>query len=307
MRGDSKPFDATTKALLETDPAGWLEYAGLGRPAHVRIIDADLATITRAADKVIWVEDAPPWLAQVELQASYDAALPDRMLQYSVLLRGRHSLPVQSVAVLLRPEADGPAMTGHLRHHYPDGQCYLQFQYRVVRAWRQPVEAILTAGLGTLPLAPLSDVRPEALPDVIRRMEQRLRTEATPAEAGVLWTAAFSLMGLRYPPEFTAQLLQGVLDMEESSTYQLILQRGWAKGVAEGKAKGMAEGRVEGRAEGKVAEAIRLLLLQGTQRFGPADARVQASLAAIQDLERIERLALRLLAVESWDELLADA
>lgn len=41
-----KPFDVTTKQLVETDPAAWLEYVGLP-PAQVQIIDADLSTLIR--------------------------------------------------------------------------------------------------------------------------------------------------------------------------------------------------------------------------------------------------------------------
>ena len=60
MRRDAKPYDATTKFLLETDPAGWLEYVGLGRPAVTSIIDADLATVTSSADKVIRRRQSDP-------------------------------------------------------------------------------------------------------------------------------------------------------------------------------------------------------------------------------------------------------
>ena len=81
MRRDAKPYDATTKYLLETDPGGWLEYVGLGRPAATSIIDADLATVTSAADKVIRAEGPNPWLGHLELQSSRDATLPDRLLQ----------------------------------------------------------------------------------------------------------------------------------------------------------------------------------------------------------------------------------
>ncbi len=77
--------------------------------------------------------------------------------------------------------------------------------------------------------------------------------------------------------------------MKESVTYQAIL--------AEGEAKGKAEGRAE--------EARRLILRQGTKRFGPPGASVEAAIVGIGSVERLELLAERLLEVESWDELLA--
>src|SRR5437870_6351451 len=102
-----QPFDATTKDLVEMHPEDWLEYLGLPRAA-VELIDADVSTVTAAADKVLRVLEPKPWLAHLELQSSRDRELPDRKLQYNVLLDRRHQLPVQSIVVLLRPEADGP-------------------------------------------------------------------------------------------------------------------------------------------------------------------------------------------------------
>jgi hypothetical protein len=69
--------------------------------------------------------------------------------------------------------------------------------------------------------------------------------------------------------------------MRESSAYQAILD--------------------EGRQEGM----LRLLLRQGRQKFGsPSDA-IMATLTAITDLDRLERMGDQVLNVSSWDELLA--
>src|SRR5262249_1089399 len=160
-----QPFDTSTKELIETQPADWLEFVGLGR-REVEVINADLATITAAADKVLRVQAPVPWLAHLELQADYDAQLDDRTLQYSRPLRRRHEVAVKSVIVLLRPAADGPRMTGELRYHDPEDDWYPIFRYRVVRVWQKPVEEVLTGGLGALPLAPLTGVAEEQLPGV---------------------------------------------------------------------------------------------------------------------------------------------
>jgi hypothetical protein len=181
-----------------------------------------------------------------------------------------------------------------------------------VRIWQRPVESLFAGGLGILPLAPLADVTPEALPDVLRRMGERFRNEAAPNEAANLWVATQVLMGLRYPPEFTFPLIGGISAMvlgirgiEESSTYQAILAEGVAQGRAQGKDEGRVEGKVEGRVEGRVEEARRLLLLLGQSRFGPPIPATVARVEAITSLEQIEALSLRLLHVSDWDELLA--
>ena len=114
----------------------------------------------------------------------------------------------------LRPAADGPRVSGREEHHLPEGGQYLWFEYGVVRAWQIPVAAVLAGGLGTLPLAPLADVPQAELPGVIRQMEARIRAEAPPETAGVLWTATYVLMGLRYSDALAERLLEGVRDMK---------------------------------------------------------------------------------------------
>ena len=77
---------------------------------------------------------------------------------------------------------------------------------------------MLAGDLATLPMAPLAAEAPQRLPEIVRRIDERLRGEATPEQAGVLWTATYVLMGLRYPQSLTRQVLQGVRAMRESVT-----------------------------------------------------------------------------------------
>lgn len=152
-----KPFDTTLKHLLEKYPQDWLKLLGIDVKGPVKSLDADMATVSAAADKVLQVKDKRDWLAYLEVQSSYKRNVPDRLLLGNTVLYHRHKLPVRSVAVLLRPEADGPAMTGIVHRRCPPDFQYLDFRYDVVRIWRLPLEPLLSAGLGTLPLALLSD------------------------------------------------------------------------------------------------------------------------------------------------------
>jgi predicted transposase YdaD len=80
-----------------------------------------------------------------------------------------------------------------------------------------------------VPLAPLTNVSELELPGVVKRMEGRINAETRP-NALKLWTAVYVLMGLRYSKEFVSHLLEGVLDMQESTTYQAILSEGRSEG-----------------------------------------------------------------------------
>lgn len=68
-----KPFDATTKYLVERDPAAWLTYVGLRPSGPATIVESNVSTVVAEVDKVIRVEGLTPWLVQLEFQSSSDA------------------------------------------------------------------------------------------------------------------------------------------------------------------------------------------------------------------------------------------
>jgi predicted transposase YdaD len=280
-----KSFDVTTKQIVEADPLAWMEMLGLP-PAEVQVIDADLSTLAPEADKVLRVNAPKPYLLHIEFQSGYEPDLPERALFYNVVARRRHDVPVRTAVLLLRPEADGPAMSGRLEEEAIAGEeaFALHFGYRVVRVWEQEVERLLEGRLATLPLAPLTGEASGRLPEVIARMRARIEREAPARLQTELWATTFLLMGLRYEAALIERLLEGVMDMEESTTYQLLLSRG--------------------REQGRVEEARTLLLRIGRSRFGEPDAAVRAALTSASQ-ERLEQMADRLLLVESWAELLA--
>jgi len=300
----AKRYDAAIKHLVEAHPADWLAFAGLPPATQLKVIDADISTVGPAADKVIQVLAPEPYLAHLEFQSSADAELDNRVLLYNVLLRWRHKLPVRSVVVLLRPQADGRGSSGVV-NEVAASDSMLDFRYRVIRLWKQPVESVLAGGLGTLPLAPISEVAREALPDLIESIKRRLESEAEPRELTDALAATFILLGLRYPREFAQALLKGVREMKESTTYQMIIEEGEAKGRAEGMVRGIAEGIAAGIVEGRIKEARALVLRLGQRRFGRAPEKVIEYLDSIVELGELESIAEQLVEAQGWDDLIA--
>jgi hypothetical protein len=284
-----KPYDATLKELVERHPRPWLRLLLRRDVGDIQVINADLATFIAEADKLLRIGGPRPWIAHTEFEASYKPDAPLKGLRYNVLARCRHALPVQTIFVLLRPEADGPRFTGTLEEELPDGTGYLSFRYNVVRIWELRAAEILAGDLATLPLAPIARVSDEELPAVIRRVGERIEHEASPDEARDLWTATFLLAGLTHPRGLLKTLFEGVHQMKESSAYQLILE----------------EGREEGREQGMILATRQTLLRQGRKRFGPPDAETEATIESIAALDRLQYLADRLLDVTSWEELIA--
>jgi Domain of unknown function (DUF4351) len=81
--------------------------------------------------------------------------------------------------------------------------------------------------------------------------------------------------------------------MQDSDTYQMIVEKGIEKGLA----KGLAKGRIQ--------QAKRVLLLLGQKRFGKFTPADRKTLMAIKSLDRLEQLSEQLLDVDTWKELLA--
>ncbi len=291
----TKPYDPTLKTLVEIEPESWPVLLGYPKAA-TEVIDADIATVSGAADKVLRVSSDPAYLLHLEFVSGHDAAtLPSTLLMRHGLLAHRHGLHVRSAAMLLRPQADSPQLNGLYQCAFPGEEPYLLFRYAVVRVWQLPPEPLLTGGLALLPLAPISAVTETELPGIIVRMEQRLSSRRGRKQAPIIWGAAYILLGLRYSPALAAQLFRGVVSMKESSTYQAILE--------EGRQLGRQMGLMEGRSEGAVAEAKKLLRIAGSRRFGAPDAPTMAVLERIEDLVRLEDLFNRVDTVTSWQEL----
>ena len=183
-----KPFDAATKMLVQAHPADWVALAGFPAASKVEVVEAEVSTVTSAADKVIRVHAPRPYICHLEFQASHDRGLDGRLFLYNALLRARYEVSVRSVAFLLRPEAQGPGVTGRVLDEFGGAEQDhgLDFRYRLVRVWECPVEAVLAGGLGTLPLAPISAVEPARLPEVVRQMKDRLDREAPREQVGDL-------------------------------------------------------------------------------------------------------------------------
>lgn len=281
----AKTYDATLKDLMLLYPQDWVRFISPQTTAPVVVVDADLATVTAASDKILRVDEPEPWFQHIELLSSHVSNYPEQLLWYNVLVRHKYGRKVRSCVILLRRGANTPQLTGEYLEQFPGEPPHLLFRYQVLRLWQMPPELFLNGGLGVLPLAMLSSVSEPQLPSLVQRLEDLVRAEASPEQAKIVGAAAILLSGMRWPMEFVEHLFQGVSFMnilEDSSVYHWIL------------------------AKGEVKEARNILFRIGRKRFGPPSPTVTTTLEGIKDLNRLEELSERLLDVTSWDELLAE-
>ena len=272
-----KSFDSVTRFLNGLDPKSWPTYLGIVAKS-VEVCNSDLSTVSTQADLLLLIDKR--WALHLENESAYKKINGIRTLEYSVFSEKLLKVPVRSVLVLLRREADGPAITGEVRRCLPDGTEYLVFRYEVIRIWEIPAAKLMACGLGILPMAFIADVEAGQLPALVKQAKVRLKRETDSKTAGEIWTSIRVLMGLKYEREQIRQLLKGVRSMEESVTYQAIKEEG-------------------------ASDAVREILVKlGTECFDKPSLRVLAKLKKIHDKAELEDLVMRTRIVSSWAELL---
>ncbi|MGO8673697.1 MAG: DUF4351 domain-containing protein [Capsulimonadaceae bacterium] len=285
----AKPFDIATKFLVDADPAAWMKLLSLsGVPTE--ILDTDLSTSIQA-DRMIQVRN-PDYVFNPELLANYKPNTVDLLFDYNSRARSKFGQMVWTAAILLRPDAQGPRMTGLMSDDT------LDFRFKVLRVWEIPCDDLLRSGsVALLPLAPISKVATPDLPAVLR--EVRNRTEAQQPELSdrILWLT-YTLLSLSHDKASIRELMKGVWAMNdwvlESSLVKDLLEETEARGEA----RGVARGKAEGKAEGK--EEIVSLLLE--QRFSTLPDTITALLDRLSS-ERMNDLVLALPGFSSLDDL----
>ena len=134
--------------LIELDARGWLDWPGFPVDGPVQSIESDAATVLAEVDKLLRIDAPSPWLAHIEVQASHDPRLSTRLLQYHALLLHRHGLPVETIVILLRPDANSPELDGHYQRPGVAHDVTVSFRYGVIPLWERPLQELLSAEPG---------------------------------------------------------------------------------------------------------------------------------------------------------------
>jgi hypothetical protein len=190
--------------------------------------------------------------------------------------------------ILLRPKADAPNITG--RHGYT-GQPRrgrIDFWYEVFRIWQRPARRLLRCGPGVLPLSVLGALPPDVSAEdgvagVVDQLCRRLKRTQDQEVARHVLTSTFVLTGLRLTREQSINVFRRVPAVEDSTTYQYILEQGAVKAMR------------------------RLLLRQGAAKFGAPTKKVETTIQEldVDDLPRLERMVDHLATATSWNDVLA--
>lgn len=303
-------FDISGKKLIGQDPKAYCQLVGY-KDQECILLDTGSTLSQLTADSVILLP-ALKLAVHLEMQSTYDPLIGERILQYNVPLHMRLWIDVDSVLVLLRKEADGPNITGKVTW------ANLEFNYRVFRLWEMSEDDIMNMPLAVLPFAPLCNVKDERVGEVLHKMNERLIADAlSEKESTEFWATTQILLGLRFSAEEAAAKVMEVFTVEifkDSSVYQQIVHIGELKGIDTGMQLGEKRGILIGeekgiqigRQDGELEEARNLLLLMGQSKFGNPSESLLSMLNSINSKNTLEKLAVKLLGVDNWEELFAE-
>ena len=145
------PFDAAVKDLAAPLSRrlrfGFPAWKHRGHPA----LNVDLSVISAATDVVLGHGDPPTSILDLNFQSGPDIDLSDRICMYNAVLRYRFHVPVHGVAILLRPKADDPRITGRLIYTGQPRRGKMDFRFEVFRIWQMPASGCSVLGRACCP------------------------------------------------------------------------------------------------------------------------------------------------------------
>jgi hypothetical protein len=157
----AKTFDVTLKHLVRDHAADYLSVFDAPPTLPVSLLNVDLSTVTTAADLVMGLGDPLQEIMHWDFQSSANATKHLDVLVYNALLHRHYQVPVQSILILLRPQAAHFNTDGTVRYQARPERGKMDFGSEVVRLWEVPAADLLAGSLGSLPLAPLGKLREE--------------------------------------------------------------------------------------------------------------------------------------------------
>lgn len=156
----STPYDDAFKHLAEHDPESLLILVGAlpsNRPVKIKVLSRELRPAKRIVDQAYLVTTPDESrITHLEAQTRYDAAMPERMLDYALMLWLAHNrrYAVDSFVLLLTREGlprDAPESMS-----VRAGSLSVTVHYHLVRLWEIEAQSLLALNRDQLlPFVPL--------------------------------------------------------------------------------------------------------------------------------------------------------
>ncbi|NET84077.1 MAG: DUF4351 domain-containing protein [Moorea sp. SIO1F2] len=270
-------YDNICKYLAEEYPSEFFHWLLGEEPRDIQVLKTELSAEPIQADALSLLQSTNQIL-HIEFQTlpQSEPPLPFRMLDYWVRLQRKYRCPIDQVVIFLKSTTSDLVFNNEFR----DTNTW--HRYRIIRLWEQDPQPLL-ANRALLPLATLarSNSPNRLLEQVVAEVD---RIEEKPLR-GNLAACVDVLAGLRFEKELVRRLLLEEV-MEESVTYQDIIQKGVQKGLQRGKQE----------------EAVLIVMRLLTLRLGLLDPVLQQQIEGLS-ITRLEELSEALLDFKTATDL----
>lgn len=266
------PYDNLCKRLAEQYPQAFLKWLLGTTPSQIQSLKTELSNEPIRADFVSFFQ-VDNSIVHLEFQTQPESDFPVRMLDYWVRLYRIYNCPIQQIVLFLKPTNSPKVYMDRLE--LPQ----TQHRYRVVRLWEEPPELLLRE-LGLLPLAVLTQSNDSQ--QLLNQVSEALNRIENPKQRRELATGCYILGGLKFPEQQLINFIREEI-MEESVTYQAILQKGLE--------------------QGSQREGLLLVKRQLRRRFGELSSGLEQRLQTLS-VSQLEDLAEALLDFSDVDDLI---
>ncbi|NEO73562.1 Rpn family recombination-promoting nuclease/putative transposase [Moorena sp. SIO3H5] len=278
-------YDNICKYLAEEYPSEFFHWLLGEAPRDIQVLKTELSSEPIQADALSLLQSTNQIL-HLEFQTlpQSEPPLPFRMLDYWVRLHRKYRCPIEQVVIFLKSTTSQMVFNNEFR------DINTWHRYRIIRLWEQDPLPLL-ANRALLPLATLarSNQPNRLLEQVVAQID---RIEEKPLR-GNLAACVDVLAGLRFEKDLVHRLLREEV-MEESVTYQDIIQKGIQKGLQQGLQQGLQRGKQEG--------VLLVVIRQLTLRLGLLDPVLQQQIEGLS-ITRLEELSEALLNFETATDL----
>jgi len=267
-------YDATFKVLVDHSPGDWAEFVfgssiGLASP-----VDTSLHATKEVVDRLLRVEIlGREFIIHIEFHAGHSGnAIPNRLFYYNTAIMKRYSLTTLSCVLILRREADSPAVNASVVHSLPEFGDVHRFRYRPIRIWKEPLERFLIPGSSLAVAGVLSDFGALSLEEAGLQIRGCIDAIDDLDKRETLLEHAIGLAGLRFNRGQAETIFGREISVLEkySSTVQYFIRCGEIRIFLA--SAGQLFGTPPQQVVDKVNEATSEMLLNWTTRFRTAQS-----------------------------------
>jgi predicted transposase YdaD len=293
----AKIWDALMKMLVRANPQDFVSFLTQGtyyqgdvaNELIIRSVDADFLCQAKQNEQEM--------IVHAEYQHRRDKNMAQRLWEYNAATSFLTKLPVLSFAIYLWKAKNIPISPHRIELN---GELIHLFYYKNIFLWEEPQKRLLEPGFeGMLPLLPLMKNAKQTRDETIGAMVEGLRS----AGKDDILALGYTFAGLIYSSEDDKEWLKRRFAMfhdilEDSWSYQEIVQ----KGLDQGLQKGLDQGLQKGLDQGKLLSARSFFTRFVEKRFPPLIPLAQKKAAHVKTVDELNNAFDKLLEVQTMEE-----